>query len=160
MKILILYDSFFGNTEKVAEIFERSLSENHKTDIVKITSNEAFDPKVYDLLIIGSPTRAFSATKPIKEFIKNLESSTIQQTKFLVFETRMDANKVDNKIFTLLDKKIGSASQTIRKLILKKGGIVLKEPKSFFVDDSQGSLSDGENEKADRWVKEIDQIKL
>lgn len=61
MKALIVYDSVFGNTEKVAMMLVESL----QTTAVRI--NQLPEQWSEDLtwLIIGSPTRAFSPTKAI-----------------------------------------------------------------------------------------------
>lgn len=62
MKVLILYESFTGNTEKVALRMKDAFEKNqHETDIYKIENidpeNLPFNFEDYDFLCAGSPVR-------------------------------------------------------------------------------------------------------
>ncbi|MDA3811071.1 MAG: hypothetical protein PF518_12180 [Spirochaetaceae bacterium] len=65
MNIYIIYDFFFGNTEKISRIITNHLSEKHEVKMFKAGEIETGDLKDVDLLIIGSPTRAFEPTGTI-----------------------------------------------------------------------------------------------
>ena len=70
MKVFVVYDSFFGNTEQIAKTISEELKGNHQVYLFKTSE---FDCEVFndvDLLFLGSPTRGFMATKDINEFIK------------------------------------------------------------------------------------------
>ena len=57
MKILVVYDSYFGNTEKVAQANGEALGD----DVAVKRPSEVKTDELSDLglLVVGSPTRAF-----------------------------------------------------------------------------------------------------
>ena len=58
MKALIVYDSYFGNTEKVAKAIEDALQEKqYEVSSIKAADAAAKDLDKLDLLIVGSPTK-------------------------------------------------------------------------------------------------------
>ena len=73
MKSLVIYDSVFGNTEKIANAIGEAL-ELQALSVNKVSPG---DIQGIDLLIVGSPTRGFRPTKAIKEFIRHLPSERI-----------------------------------------------------------------------------------
>lgn len=158
VKVWIVYDSFFGNTEKVAKKLAQTLRGKHDVTTTKVTALQADDTrKVFDseLLIIGSPTRVFQPTKAIKAFIKRIDFENKHDLKVLVFDTRMDIAKVNNKLLAFWEKRQGSAVATMQKLVEKRKGSLLGPPMSFYVMDSEGPLEDQELEKGVAWVSGI-----
>ena len=69
MKTLIIYDSFFGNTEKIAFAIAKSLTNDHSVEIHKASDFSDFINSEFDILILGSPTRGFKATPLVQAFI-------------------------------------------------------------------------------------------
>ncbi len=70
MKSLILYDSMGGNTAKVAETIESSLSKSMTPHIVKVEKELAIDLFDYDLIFIGSPVIDWLPTRIMMHFVK------------------------------------------------------------------------------------------
>jgi flavodoxin len=64
MKALIVYDSVFGNTAKVAQAMAEAL----QTSAVPVSRVTADMLRGVDLLIVGSPTRSFRPTPAISKF--------------------------------------------------------------------------------------------
>jgi flavodoxin len=62
MKTLIVYDSMYGHTERIA----RAIGDVMTGDVRVLRASEVSpsDVKSIDLLIVGSPTQGFRATKP------------------------------------------------------------------------------------------------
>lgn len=86
MKILILYFSQTGNTQKVAETISSSLNEQGHT--IHLSNINNYDPKDLndiDIIGIGSPTFECHAPTPIKIFLKALPS--LYGIKSFVFAT-------------------------------------------------------------------------
>ncbi|NCC64053.1 MAG: nitric oxide synthase, partial [Spirochaetia bacterium] len=54
MKALVVYDSAFGNTEKIAKIIGESLD----SPVKRAVDVKAEDLQALDVLIVGSPTQA------------------------------------------------------------------------------------------------------
>lgn len=70
MKTLVIYDSVFGNTEKVAQAIAAALG----TQAVPVSQVEAGQMQGLDLLVAGSPTRKFSPTEGISKLLKDRKS--------------------------------------------------------------------------------------
>ena len=153
MKILNLYDSFFGNTEKIAEIINEELSKENDVDFKKIGSYSFSETDGYDLIVIGSPTRGFNCTKNILSFVKSLpdDSSNIS---FVVYDTNIDITKANSKLLSFFAGKFGYSNDTLNKILKKKKGKILAMEK-FYVTGSEGPLANGEEERAKLFSSEI-----
>ena len=147
MKTLVVYDSYFGNTKKVAEAIAESFEdcEIFKTD-------EKISAEGYDSIVIGSPTRAFRATKPIMDFVRE---NAFDGKKVMAFDTRILIEDTDNKFLQSMIRMFGYGAEKIAKAVVKKGGIMVGAPAGFAVKDSEGPLKDGEIERAVEWSGEL-----
>ena len=63
MKSLIVYDSYFGNTEQVAEAIGQGFGEQAEVRVLRASEVTAAHLEGLDCLIVGSPTRGFRATE-------------------------------------------------------------------------------------------------
>lgn len=144
MKTLIVYDSYFGNTQKVAEAIGQSIEGSLVYKVGEIGQIEG-----YEKIIIGSPTRAFRATKPVMEFIWNakLKGKTV-----MVFDTRMPADDTSSGFLKAMMGLFGFAAKKMAKAAKKQGGVLFGEPVGFVVTGSEGPLREGEIEKAIKWA--------
>ncbi len=70
MKALVGYDTKFGNTGKVAQAIAAALGPEVRA--AKVDTVKPEDLTGLDLLIIGSPTRAWSASKTTKRIERAL----------------------------------------------------------------------------------------
>lgn len=154
MNSLVVYDSVFGNTEKVAKRISDSLDPQAK--LVKVTDYNQTDLDGLDLLIVGSPTRAFNPTKDITDFLNKLPASQLKGMKIAAFDTRMTEEPIKkNAILGFMVKLFGYADKPIADKLMKNGAIKTADNIGFYVLDSDGPLKDGELDRADEWVKEI-----
>jgi flavodoxin len=159
MKILIVYDSFFGNTEKIAlEIgaaLGAGLAERGEVETIKIS--QATPEKVggLDLLIVGSPTRGFRPTEATSKFLNSLAKDQLDGLGVAAFDTRIALETIDSAVFRLVVDKGGYAASTIAKALKKKGGNLLAPPEGFLVTGEQGPLKDGELERAKEWAGQL-----
>lgn len=149
MKTLVIYDSYFGNTEKVANAIGAEL-ETVPVHVKEFQNSQLED---IDLLIVGSPTRAFSPSVNIKNFLNKLPD--IEGIKVGAFDTRIEAEKAPSKILRFFVKIFGYAAKPILKKLEKRGGKKVLEPIGFYVDDTEGPLREGEIERAKEWVGEL-----
>jgi len=72
-KALVLYDSVFGNTEKIARALSRGIQRHCIVDCLNIRDADPKKFAEYGLIAIGAPTQAHSAYKPMKDFLSGLE---------------------------------------------------------------------------------------
>jgi flavodoxin len=157
MKILIVYDSYFGNTQKIAETLADELMRTDEVKLVKAGTGIHIDTEGLDVIVVGTPTRAFSATPPIKEFLKQLSRKELKQVKLALFDTRVNAQKIDSKMLKFLMKGFGYGIDTMLKLVRSKEGVMACEPECFYVEDKEGPLASGEIKKAVAWAQAIKQ---
>lgn len=154
MNTLIIYDSFFGNTRKIAE----AISQGFKEKDCKIKHVDDFkkeDLNNIKLLIVGSPTRAFMPSPKIKKFISSLSKKNLNELFIGSFDTRADMNDVNNKIIKKMANIFGYAAEPINKKLVKKGASSIVRPEGFFVNDTEGPLKNGEIERAKNWAIKI-----
>jgi len=89
MKALVVYDSIFGNTEKIAQAIGDSLGSQESVEIVRVTDLKTGQLADVNLLIVGSPTRAFKPTKAIVDFLIKIPLNALNGVNVVAFDTRM-----------------------------------------------------------------------
>lgn len=148
MKILIVYDSLFGNTLNIAV----AIGEGFTGSDVKLRPVKEFDLQDLEgvkLLMVGSPTHAGGPSQDIKQFFKRLPANALQGKKAAAFDTGIPADDQQG-IVRLFIKVFGYASPQIVKKLQKKGAVVMAD-ETFFVLDKEGPLKEGELERARKW---------
>ncbi len=156
MSALVVYESMWGNTEAVAEAVARGVGPDVPT--VDVLRAPDVIPSDVDLLAVGGPTHAFSMSREstrrdaeqkgapqghqgrgIREWLEALPSSD-----------RVDVATFDTRV-AKVRKLPGSAAKAAGKAVKHHhlGRLIASE--SFYVDDLDGPLLDGELERAVAW---------
>ncbi len=143
MKVLIVYDSQFGNTEKVAQAVAASLGTKEDTHLAKVEMVKPEDMKGLDILIVGSPVHAWGPTKAVKLFLKSLKPEILSGVRAAAFDTGYPS------------RMAGSAAKKIEKSLIKSGCSIVAPTVKFAVTGNKGPLADGELDKATAWTKGI-----
>jgi flavodoxin len=152
MKILIVYDSMYGNTEKVAKAIGSAITGEVK--VVRVGEANPSDVGSVEFLIIGSPTQGFRATKAVQIFLEGIPKDTLKGMKVAVFDTRMSETDTGRGLRFIM-KVGGYAAPRLAETLKKKGGSLAALPEAFFVKDKEGPLKEGELERAANWGKVI-----
>jgi flavodoxin len=151
--ILIIYDSVFGNTAKIAHAMANALEEYQEVDLRLV--GEVF-PEHLDgvkTLIVGSPTRQFKATGAMDQFLKQIPAGTLAGIQVTAFDTRMTPKDVaKNKFLAIMVKFFGYAAEKIAKQLILLGGKEVVSPEGFLVTGMEGPLVEGELERAADWA--------
>jgi len=155
MKTLIVYDSFFGNTEKIAQAIGNSLGSKEDVETLRVSDIKLEQLIGLELIIVGSPTRVFKPTKAIMNFLNKIPLDSLKGVKVAAFDTRISTVDVNSRFLNILVKLFGYAAKPIADKLEKKGGSLIIPPEGFFVKDSEGPLKDGEPERAADWAKLI-----
>jgi flavodoxin I len=155
MKALILYESFFGNTEKIAQVIGDSLKSSMEVDVRKVSEVQPEQLKGLSLLVVGSPTRAFRPSPATNRFLKNIPNSSLQGIKTAAFDTRISEDDAKPRVLRFLMKVFGYAAEPISKKLGKKGAEIIVAPEGFCVNDTEGPLRQGELERAAAWANKI-----
>jgi len=166
MKTLVVYDSLFGNTERVTQAIADALRAFGQVEAVRVEpaqaeelkrqellrQNRATDVRLepahqvslegVDLLILGCPTQAFKATPTIQSFLENVSLASLSGMAVACFDTRARG-------------PFGSAAKAMAKQLKTMGVSLLLPPESFFVKGMQGPMRSGEVERAASWAKTL-----
>lgn len=155
MKILIVYDSFFGNTQKIAEAIAEGFHMKQNIIMAKAADFTGVDVSGYGLLISGSPTRGFRPSPDTMAFLKSIKPHSLEGMKVAAFDTRIELETIKTGVFRFMVDKGGYAAKGIIKELEKKGGIPVADPKGFFVTGTEGPLKENEAIRASEWARQI-----
>ncbi len=144
MKILIVYDSQFGNTEKIARAIGSGITGEVK--VLRAAEATPADMNGIDLLIVGSPTQGGRPTPAIRLFFDRITEQSLKNVKTAVFDTRLS---------TKLVILFGYAAGRIVTMLKSKNSTALSPVGAFIVRGSKGPLMDGEEQRAAAWGKQM-----
>ncbi|MQY58626.1 MAG: hypothetical protein GH144_03310 [Clostridia bacterium] len=154
MKALIIYDSKFGNTEKIARAISEAVTPLGEVKILRASQANPSELASIDFLIVGSPTHGGRPTRATKEFLKKIPANALKNVGVTSFDTRFSAKDKGVGIRILL-RIFGYAAGRITNSLEGKGGYLAAEPEGFIVEDSEGPPKKGELERAATWAKGI-----
>ena len=156
MKSLVIYDSVFGNTEKIAQSIGNALGAFMSVEVLKAETVKSGHISGVDLIIAGSPTRIFKPTAAMIRFLKNLPENSLKGIPAAAFDTRMTAESIASSppILRFMVKRFGYAAGSIASRLKKKGGNLLLA-EGFFVEDTEGPLRDDELKRAADWAERL-----
>ncbi len=154
MKISIVYDSFFGNTERLAKAIGSSFG--READVAVTKAAETAPPALVgtSLLIVGSPTRGFRPSEATSRFLASIPEGALTGIVVAAFDTRVALDRIPQPL-RLLARIFGYAAAPMAARLRKKGGILAAPPEGFFVSASEGPLVEGEEERAAAWARKI-----
>ncbi len=157
MKTLVIYDSFFGNTEKIAQAIGLALGSSANIQVLRVANVNLGQLAGLELLIVGSPTRSLRPSPAIATLIKSIPARGLNGVKVAAFDTRFTEKKLKSLAFILpiMSNLFGYAAKPIADGLAKKGGRLIVPPEGFFVEDTEGPLKEGELERAANWAKQI-----
>lgn len=157
MRALVVYESMFGNTEKVATAVADGMADGADVTVWDVADAPAEIPEGVEMIVVGGPTHAFSMSsqstrlnavrrggsdkdvpRGVREWLEDVPAPTPGCT-FVAFDTRVE--------MPLLP---GAASHSATRLAKKLGFTVL-EPVSFLVHGYKGPLLEGQLEHARDW---------
>jgi menaquinone-dependent protoporphyrinogen IX oxidase len=85
-KIMIVYESKWGNTKTVAEtIAEGARDSGGEPTLSELKAVDLNQLAAYDAVVVGSPNHVGNATRGIRKFIGNL--GNLKSGKYAVFDT-------------------------------------------------------------------------
>jgi len=151
MKSLIIYDSLFGNTEKIAQAIAKGIGENAKT--IGITNAAPSDVASVDLLIVGTPTHGGRPSQRMKQWLTTIASDGLKNKKVATFDTGIPTEGQKGFI-RLVIRFFKYASPRLANILASKGAKILAS-ETFFVLGKEGPLKEGELERAELWGGKI-----
>lgn len=146
---IVIFDTRYGNTEKIARSFERGLEQTGIQTVCISTKDASLElVKGCDLIAIGAPTEWHSASKPMKEFLEGLRGADFSNKYGFAFDTKLD---------TPLS---GSAARFIEKKLKRTGLQIIRKCESAIVfrerETPRGAiLKDGEEKRFEQLGSQI-----
>jgi len=156
MTALVIYESMWGNTRAVAEAVARGMGSD--VPVVEVGEAPSPLPTDVDLLVLGGPTHAFTMSRPAtrrdavqKGAPPGHEDRGIREW----LEAQEGRDSVDVATFDTRVAKVrrlpGSAAKAAARVARQHHLGRLVDTESFYVEDMEGPLIDGELERARDW---------
>jgi flavodoxin len=145
MKTMVVFESAYGNTEKVARAIAGNLGKYGAVTLVHAAEARAINLFDFDLLVVGSPTQLKKASRTVGSWLDGISFDGLKDFPVAVFDTR----------YQLPFWRSGSAAQTLAKRLQRLGAILILDPESFFVTRTEGNLISGELERAPAWADSL-----
>ncbi len=136
MKAVVIYDSKYGNTEKIALALSEGLrSGGLTTDCVKVQDVDVAKLDQCDFIAIGGPTHAFGMTGEIKDFLKKLKEVNLKGKKAFAFDTKYKRR--------LSGSAAGKIEDNLKEMQLE----IVKTHSSAIIKKAKGPLEEGSKER-------------
>lgn len=159
MRALVVFDSFFGNTEIVARAVAEALVERagnpDAVRALRVAEVENAHLEGVTLLVVGSPTRAFRASPLTQAWLGKLAPGRLANVRVAAFDTRIDPEATGNAFLKLMVRWFGYAAAPIQKRLARVGGRVAGPAQGFVVEGTEGPLREGETDRARAWARAL-----
>jgi Flavodoxin domain len=167
MKVLVVYESSYGNTAAIGEAIAAALrAEGLEVESGSVEKVRAIDIGAADLLVAGGPTHMHGMSRPstrkagAKDEKNTFDEPTVTTgLREWLTDVPSGANRPAAAYDTRFDKSTivtGSAAKGIAKRLEQQAFRLLVGPESFFVTN-QNRLVDGELEHAAAWARTLAQ---
>ena len=152
MKGIVVFDTSYGNTRKIAETIAETLKESGiEVDVFYVKKVRKLSAKDYNFLILGSPTRFGTMSFTVKGFLGKVKSEDWMNKPFAAFDTENPENIERARI----ENKQWSAAEKIAvKLTDKKMNQLLPVLKAVVLG-WKGPLQEGEVERTKEYAREM-----
>jgi flavodoxin len=153
MRVLIVFDSMFGNTERIAWAMGAALASQATVAVKRVADVPVADPATFDLLIVGGPTQRHGASPALAAWLEGLGRRTLSGVPAAAFDTRY-------RMSPLLS---GAAARVVARRLRRAGCRLVTAPESFLIERHQPPpgeqrrhdverLEAGEVERAGAWA--------
>lgn len=148
MKTLVIYDSLYGNTRKIAEGVADACKAYGSVRFEQAEMLDQIDLQGEEMVFVGGPTHNQTLSPKLKKLLNHTNMATFYGVKAAVFDTRYEMPK------WLLTLRSGTAANKLASKLSGQGAKVLVQPESFLIEhDREGPLLEGELERAKNWAK-------
>ncbi len=158
MRALVVFDTTFGNTARLARAIGEALTAGAggTVDVRPVALVAIPDLVGLDLLVVGGPTQRHGLSRTLAEWLHGLGHGTLPGVRAAAFDTRYRMPRL----------LTGSAATGAAKRLGRAGCRLAVAPESFFVErerpptgerrhhDAEG-LKPGELERATAWARTL-----
>jgi menaquinone-dependent protoporphyrinogen IX oxidase len=147
MKGIVVYDTSYGNTKKIAETIAETLKESGiDIDLFHVKEVKKLNAKDYNFLVLGSPTKFGTMSFAIRFFLGKVKSEEWMNKPFAAFDTENPEN---------MEKKEWSAAEKIAERLRDKKMNQLLPALKAAVLGQKGPLQEGEIERTKGYAREL-----
>ena len=127
MEAIVLFDTIFGNTERIAGRLVAGLQKTGiRAESANIKAANVAELARYDLLALGAPTQYFTASKPLKKFLEQLKDLDLKGKHGFAFDTKLDS-RLSGSAAKFIEKKLAELGVDI--ILPHASAIVMSEKK-------------------------------
>lgn len=145
MKGVVIYDTAYGNTRRVAEIIAGTLKESGiEVDLFDVENVKKLSGKDYGFLLLGSPTKFGTMSLTVRFFLGKVKAEEWMNKPFAAFDTENPEN---------VEKKQGSAAEKIAEKLKEKKMNQLSPVLKALVIGQKGPLVEGEIERTKDYAR-------
>jgi menaquinone-dependent protoporphyrinogen IX oxidase len=145
MRALVIYDSIYGNTEKIAQAIASVIGERMAVDLARVGQDEPVDWSEFELVVMGGPIHRVNLSAAMKALLKKIPKRALRGANVAAFETCYRNPRWQR----------GAAARKLARKARKFGGRLVVPAESFFVVGREGPLEEGEEERARQWARAI-----
>jgi flavodoxin len=149
MKALVVYDSVYGNTEKIARAIADALAGKGEARLVRAGTVGVDDIGGVDLLVVGAPTQGGRPTPIVQAFLKGIPPGRLASVRAAAFDTRIVKGGAGT-----VAKLFGYAARRIESELIRCGARQIVT-QGFAVKGRGGPLEDGEEARAREWATSL-----
>jgi len=152
MKGIVVYDTSYGNTKKIAETIAETLKESGiEVDLSYVKDVKKLSGKDYDFFVLGSPTKFGTMSFAVKFFLGKVKSEEWRNKPFAAFDTENPENIERSRI----ENKEWSAAEKIAQKLREKQMNQLLPVLKALVLDQKGPLVEGEVERTKDYARKL-----
>ncbi len=140
---VVVFDSQFGNTERVAQVIAKALGEFGPARAAHVNETAVVMLRDVDLLVFGCPTQGFNTSEAMTAFVQKLPRELLRGARIACFDTRLHAPRWLGRF----------AAPQLERRLRHLGVPLVAPPAGFFVVDREGPLQAGEVERAAAWAR-------
>ena len=168
MRIVVVYESVFGNTHRIAAAIEHGARRGASTRLVFVGERATKDIADADVVVLGGPTHAFSMSTPASR--SQAVAWTLDPKRHLSLDAGepvggvrewLDAQVIFPPRFAAFDTRAstmrhlpGSAARAIDRRLRARGVDRVCAPMDFYVSPDN-ELLPGEEERARIWGEQL-----
>lgn len=171
MDAIVIYESMFGNTQKVASAIAEGLATDiHVIDLVEVGTAPTSLSEGLDLVVAGGPTHQFGMSRTssraaaagetdqpivsegigLREWLGALEKG-FASVAATAFDTRVQVKPESVPGMSKPHLLPGSAAHAAERRLRKLGFHIAAPAESFAVESMSGPLAPGEEDRAHDW---------
>ncbi|HEV2137707.1 MAG TPA: flavodoxin domain-containing protein [Nitrososphaerales archaeon] len=152
MKACVVFDTRYGNTERIAKSVAIGLEETGIeaccAEAKGLTSDSL---EQYDLICVGAPTEWLTASKPMKQFLEGLHREVLSGKYGFAFDTKL-ARPLSGSASGYIEKEFGKVG--IQIIAGRESAIVYGTGNSMSSMSSM-RLKDGEEQRFEGIGREV-----